>query len=80
MPGSLLGLISIIGAFGTPIAITWLIVNARRQQLSGAVVEEFATLRGEIADLRQQMEANQADMTLMLDDIQRRALPPRDPD
>jgi hypothetical protein len=80
MPGSLLGLISIIGAFGTPIAITWLIVNARRQQLSGAVVEEFATLRGEIADLRQQMEANQADTTLMLDDIERRALPPRETD
>ena len=80
MPGSLLGLISIIGAFGTPVAITWLIVNARRQQLSGAVVEEFATLRGEIADLRQQMEANQADTTLMLDDIERRALPPRETD
>jgi hypothetical protein len=40
----------------------------------------LATLRGEIDDLRQRMEANQADMTLMLDDIERRALPPRDAD
>ncbi|MBT3268386.1 hypothetical protein HN371_14620 [Candidatus Poribacteria bacterium] len=75
----LMGLVAIIGGFGTPVAITWMILNARRHQLKGSA-EEFAALRGEIEELRQQMEANQADTTLMLDDIERRALPPRSAD
>ncbi|MBT3268387.1 hypothetical protein HN371_14625 [Candidatus Poribacteria bacterium] len=78
MPGSLLGLVAILGAFGTPIAITWLIVNAARHRIKGSS-EEFAALRAEMEDLRQQMEANNADITLMLDDIRRTSLPGNPP-
>lgn len=46
----------------------------------GASNEELAALRAEMDELREQMVANQADLTLMLDDIRRTALPTNDDD
>ena len=71
--------LGILCIFGSPVIITWMILNARKQKL-GSGNEAIAALRHEMDELRQQMEANQADTTLMLDDIERRALPPRETD
>lgn len=76
MPFSILivSLVSILSVFGAPVAITWLILNSRKKGV-GASAEEFAALRGEVDELRQRMEATHADITLMLDDIERKSLP-----
>ena len=51
-----------------------MILNARKQKI-GSDNEAIAALRHEMDELRQQMEANNADITLMLDDIRRTSLP-----
>lgn len=66
--------LGILCIFGSPVIITWMILNARKQKL-GSGNEAIAALRHEMDELRQQMEANNADITLMLDDIRRTSLP-----
>jgi hypothetical protein len=77
--GLLIPMVAVIMVFASPVAITWMIINAKRKSL-GASNEEFDALRAEINDLREQMAANQADVTLMLDDMQRSSLPSGDAD
>jgi hypothetical protein len=70
--------VSVLCVFGSQVAVAWMKLKSRRLQ-ADASAEEFAALRSGIEELRQQMESNQADMTLMLDEVVRKALPPREP-
>ncbi|MBT3268388.1 hypothetical protein HN371_14630 [Candidatus Poribacteria bacterium] len=73
-PIFIITIVGILSVFGSPVAITWMILNAKRKSV-GASSEEFAALQSQMDDLRQQMEATHADITLMLDDIERKSLP-----
>ena len=77
--GGVVAIVAIIMLFGSPVAITAMILNARRKP-AGASNDELDALRAEINELREQMAANQADVTLMLDDMQRSSLPSGDAD
>ena len=77
--GLLIPMVAVIMVFASPVAITWMIINAKRKSV-GASIEEIDALRAEINELREQMAANHADVTLMLDDMQRSSLPSGDVD
>jgi cell division protein FtsB len=74
----IVALVSILCVFGSQVAVTWMKLKSRRLQVD-ASAEELAALRSAVDELREQMASNQADVTLMLDDIARKALAPRDP-
>ncbi len=78
-PMGLVTVIAILCVFGSPVAITWLIVNAKKKSVTGSE-DELAALRADMERMQHQMEANYADITLMLEDMRRDALPPADGD
>ena len=69
--------LSLVGAFGLPLAIihTALRYRLKVKQAESASKEELEALRNEIAELRQDVRAHLSDLTLMLDDAMRQALP-----
>ena len=77
--GALVPIVALVMIFRSPVAITWMIINAKRKPV-GASNEEMDALRAELDELREQMAANQADVTLMLDALQRSSLPGGDVD
>ncbi len=78
-PMGFFALIAILCVFGSPVLITWIIVNARKKSVMGSA-DELAALRADMEQMRHQMETNYADITLMLEDMRRDALPPIDDD
>jgi|SaaInl4_135m_RNA_FD_contig_21_3116508_length_502_multi_6_in_0_out_0_1 hypothetical protein len=78
-PMGLVTVIALLCIFGSPVLITWLIVNAKKKSLPGSA-DELAALRADMEQMRHQMDTNYADITLMLEDMRRDALPPADDD
>ena len=70
-------ILAIIGAFGLPLAITHAALGYRLKvkQAESASKEELESLRNEIAELRQDVRAHLSDLTLMIDDAMRQAVP-----
>ncbi|MBT3266296.1 hypothetical protein HN371_04035 [Candidatus Poribacteria bacterium] len=62
---------------GTPLTVALVLFRHRRGLKATSESEQTAALREDMRDLQDSMEARFADITLMLDDIQKRQLPPR---
>ncbi|MAF11782.1 hypothetical protein CMK11_15150 [Candidatus Poribacteria bacterium] len=62
---------------GTPLVAAAVLFRHWRGLAAAKESEQTAALREEMHELRDSMEARFADITLMLDDMQKRQLPPR---
>ena len=71
-----LGVVAILAVFMGPVLITRMVLKYRlkRKIAESASKDEIEALRREIADLRVDMQARLADITLMIDDAMRQAL------
>ena len=71
-------LLSLLFAGGATIVVSLVLAFGRRRQAAFESSEGVRELRDEMRDMHQSLEARLADITLMLDEIQQRQLPPSD--